>query len=102
MTSVAEAATKREGFGCRALSVVSAQLFGVTFVKNLSAVSQLPKLTIPNTGITPVWESQKPDFSAFSQLYNFACAPAPETDSAATIPNRFSKGGGDAFLTLRT
>jgi len=42
-------------------SAFSAQLFGVIFVKNLSAVSQLPKLTIPSTAITPVWESQKPD-----------------------------------------
>ena len=64
-------------------------------IKNLSAVSQLPKLTIPSTAITPVGESQKPDFSALQ--FRLRACPG-ERDSAATIPNTVFKRGRGCVL----
>src|SRR5438093_9034955 len=52
---------------------------------------------------THPWERRhllSTDWGPISQLYNFACAPAPERDSAATIPNTvFKSGRGCVFNT---
>src|SRR5438132_9362590 len=110
MISAAEAATKREGFGCRALSrsAFSAQLFRVIFcnfsakrgeVTDKESIRCQSAAQVDNTEHcyhTRLGKVKSP----ISQLYNFACAPAPEREIVPPLFRiRFSKGGGDAFYT---
>jgi len=80
LTSAAEAATKREGFGCRALSAVSFQRTAFRCLFLIKESIRYPSTAqVDNTEHcyhTRLGKVKSP----ISQLYNFACAPAPERE----------------------
>src|SRR5438132_8534264 len=75
MTSAAEAPTKREGFGCRALSAVSFQRTAFRCLFLIKESIRYPSTAqVDNTEHcyhTRLGKVKSP----ISQLYNFACAP---------------------------
>src|SRR5207302_4596554 len=91
MTSAAEAATKREGFGCRALSAVSFQRTACRCYFCKESIRCQSAAQVDNTEHcyhTRLGKVKSP----ISQLYNFACPPPRREKCRHNSEYGFQKG----------